>query len=312
MSSKTQDLKKQFPLLNITLLDTIRLIDPSGKSKYVELILRTMVAEVDNNSNVDHLLTHIANNDISIDIDHLDMYEKYVHYNNLFELLPSDSLKCLHDFHKLNERGLIPENDISNFKVIDDLKNQVNIAQLKMDEKSMEKEIIVVFRDDEWILVKPLTHMSSIKYGYNTKWCTAMVNQQDYFKQYSSTGILIYIINTKTGQKVGFFCQLKPGEYDDEFHEEVSFWSAEDRRVDSMEVNLPNHIINIIRGEYKENRITNWDLMGEELQAKENIYYEEKDSRKIPVTLPSNIREMLNDLNNTEYDEDGFTDGNGY
>ena len=186
MSSKTQDLKKQHPLLNITLLDSIRLIDPSGKSKYINLILNTMMEEIERNNNGDHLNDYMTSNDISVDTDHLDVYEKYIHYNNLFELLPSDSLKCLHEFHELNERGLIVENDISNFKVIDDLKNQVNIAQLRRDEKLMEKEIIVVFRDDEWLLIKPLTHVASIKYGYNTKWCTAMLTQSDYFKQYST------------------------------------------------------------------------------------------------------------------------------
>jgi hypothetical protein len=259
-----------------------------------------------------------------MDISHLGEYERYVHYNNLFELLPSDSLKCLHEFHELNERGLVQDNDISNFKVIGDLKNQINIARLRRDDKSLEKEIIVVHRDEEWFILKPLTHAASIKYGYNTKWCTAMLNQSDYFHQYSTTGILIYIMNIKTGQKVGFFCQLKPGEYDDEFHEEISFWNAEDRRVDSMEVDLPSHILNILKKEYKEKRVTNWDLMGEELQAKENRYYEENENKRAPVTLPDSIRNMLNGLNiteNSEYleeDEDIedekeiFADGNGY
>jgi hypothetical protein len=65
----------------------------------------------------------------------------------------------------------------------------------KLLEKNLSKEINVVYEDDEWFLLKPLTLESSVKYGYGTKWCTASKDHSEPFYEYSSRGILIYIIN---------------------------------------------------------------------------------------------------------------------
>jgi hypothetical protein len=41
--------------------------------------------------------------------------------------------------------------------------------------KRSKKEIHKIFEDDNYMIFKPLTYASSCSYGYQTKWCTAMV-----------------------------------------------------------------------------------------------------------------------------------------
>jgi hypothetical protein len=55
-------------------------------------------------------------------------------------------------------------------------------------------------------VVKPLSYLSSLKYGAGTKWCTA--SDQiilTIFTNMPRRGILIYVINKKTGNKVAAY-----------------------------------------------------------------------------------------------------------
>ena len=45
--SKAKELKKQHDFLNVTVLDLIRILDPSGKSKYVDLFVRSIIHACD-------------------------------------------------------------------------------------------------------------------------------------------------------------------------------------------------------------------------------------------------------------------------
>ena len=80
--------------------------------------------------------------------------------------------------------------------------NQLSLADIKSELKGLENETIKVYEDDVWLLVRPLSYLSSKKYGSNTKWCTTTESNSEYFIKYSSKGVLIYCINKKTGYKV--------------------------------------------------------------------------------------------------------------
>lgn len=60
--------------------------------------------------------------------------------------------------------------------------------------KVKNDERIKVFENERILVVEPLTHKASCKYGAYTQWCTAVVSNPDYFKRYSARGILLYII----------------------------------------------------------------------------------------------------------------------
>jgi hypothetical protein len=93
-----------------------------------------------------------------------------------------------------------------------------------------------------------------------------MKNEYDYFRRYSTRGILIYCLNRNTGDKVAFFNNLDP-----DYDREASFWSAKDERIDSMETGLPSYVIDIIKTQMAE-RKTNVELQSDEIRRFEDEY----------------------------------------
>ena len=53
---------------------------------------------------------------------------------------------------------------------------------------------IKVYEDDKILVVVPLTHMASCKYGAKTPWCVAVPSNDEHFNEYSDNGILFYFI----------------------------------------------------------------------------------------------------------------------
>jgi hypothetical protein len=154
--------------------------------------------------------------------------------------------------------------------------------------KEMEKQVKVVFENDEWLLVRPLTYLSSKKYGSNTKWCTTTESNPEYFLKYSKKGVLIYCINKMTGYKVASFYSL------DKHDPEFSFWNQKDSRIDSLETELTDDLRKIIFEESKgKGAKTNRFLLSDEERTKEEDYLK-KYSHGIKMSEPEPIQEREN------------------
>ena len=67
---------------------------------------------------------------------------------------------------------------------IQELELQMSLADLKMVDKEMEKQIEKLFEDEQWLVLKPLSYLASKKYGASTKWCTASDKEPDYYYRY--------------------------------------------------------------------------------------------------------------------------------
>lgn len=86
-------------------------------------------------------------------------------------------------------------------------------AQIIKDEKSFNREehIDLIHETDEYIILRPKTHRGSLKYGANTKWCTASKNNPSTFNSYSKNNFLIYLVRKKPKgtiwDKVAFYFQ---------------------------------------------------------------------------------------------------------
>ena len=113
-----------------------------------------------------------------------------------------------------------------------------------------------IFRDSRWLIIKPLTLAASIKYGYNSKWCTSSKENPLTFYKYSKEGILLYIIERKTDIKWAVFWEID----ENGNKREMSWWNAEDDRLDSMLVAIPDYIMSVIK-----NHIF--------LESKPNLFY---------------------------------------
>lgn len=141
------------------------------------------------------------------------------------------------------------------------------------EEKTFVKEgnVEILEENDSYILLRPLTHRASVKYGANTKWCTSGKNAESLFNNYIRKGYLVYLISknvmqNKDYQKVAFYMEGANALFgnidsydviDRQFNDETMIkngWKSEELYK----------ITTKIRGEYY-----NWKTLK---QAKDKIY----------------------------------------
>lgn len=186
--------------------------------------------------------------------------------SGLMDMLPYDlrDRGNLKKFIEYNERGLIDNKDLTSYKSTEDILRQISVAEVKLLNKELIKQVYKMYEDDEWLVLRPLTRESSIKYGAGTRWCTASTEDDWPFYRYTRRGILIYTTNKKTGQKVAAFKNIDP-----QHEHELSFWNAIDTRIDSYEADLPEFIMKLIFNEFKTTA-TNNDITPEQWRVKED------------------------------------------
>lgn len=255
------------PEHNFNIVDLIGILCPKDKtSKYAEVFIKAMKKHM-NISNQSEEVKNIFNQVYGIPKEKIeDMHDLHLVFFIRFieTMLNSEDIKTFKRFAELNERGLIVNNDLSTYKSFEDVSKQVAVAELKVFEKDLENQVKKVYEDDEWLMVRPLTYFSSKKYGSATKWCTTSEGNPDYFIRYATNGILIYMINKKSGEKVACYKVLN-GE------NEFSFWNQKDSRIDSIESGLPFSILGIIQKEITTKPVkSNIALLSEEDRKKQN------------------------------------------
>lgn len=279
-------LKQKNDLLTLNLVDLLRTVDPSKNFKYLNILTRHVMGKFKSDKGyLEYLRGEFAQRrGITHLFDNLDSTTA-MYYARLLELFfDEDDLKILAKFHDYCERGLITNCDTYQFNNLFELEKIISVVDLKSFDKQLEKEAIKVLKSGDWLLVRPLTHSAAVKYGFGTKWCTSMTKTYEHFERYSFRGILIYIINLRTGEKVAFFHNVNK-----DWDNETSFWNASDYRIDSIEANLPNEILTFLKSviEY-EGKVPNMFLMSDELKAQEleyyKNYYQNQTGRGEPVT----------------------------
>ena len=288
--SRTKDLQT-LPENNINLFKLFSKLVPENKSKYTETLLRIVKKTPGLDGHLSdvksRLETELGLSEISLNgLTTMEMLFLY----RILEMFNFSDLKSFIKFCELNERGLIKQNDLSRYDSFDEILNSLSLAEMVADHKELEKQVKVIFENDEWLLVRPLTYLSSNKYGSNTKWCTTTENNPEYFLKYSKRGVLIYCINKKTGYKVASFYSL------DKNDPEFSFWNQKDNRVDSLDTELTDELRRVIYEESKGNGAkTNRFLLSDEERIKEEEllkkYY--VDVKQVVMNQPVPVEERI-------------------
>ena len=240
--SKIRELKTN-PDNNLNLVTVLELFSPIGKSKYTDMLLKLMKNTPNLKQHTKEIKETLTKEFTFISMEQLNQFgdiQLMLIYKFIDGFFNNQDLQNFKKFCDYNERNLIEQNDLSRYKSYEDIVNAVSVADMKVDTKDMENQIVKVFEDDEWLLVRPLTYLSSKKYGSNTKWCTTQSNNTEYFIKYSSKGVLIYCINKKSGYKVASFYSLDKGE------PEFSFWNQKDSRIDSLQTELTDDLRKVI------------------------------------------------------------------
>jgi hypothetical protein len=268
--SRIEQLKKQNPSYTIEIIDIINnLFD---KVKYTELSVNLIKTKRQGYSRSSEDIINEMVVEYGQDRENLTS-KSYEELTNIFRVLGDyfgyHDFKTIQKFIELNERNLIKENDLSKFKSFEDLELQVSLAELKLIDKDLEKQVIKLYETDEWLVLKPMSFLASKKYGSNTKWCTTQENNPDYYLRYSRRGILIYCMNKVTGEKVAAFKNI-----DTSYDRETSFWNMIDNRIDSIESGLPVEVMDVIKSEFTKTTKPNWDLLSDDDRNKQLIWIE--------------------------------------
>lgn len=259
----------------INMVEIVELFVPEKKSKYVETLMRIM-KKTKNIEQYQKEVVETYKKEFDIPQDAFNEFtplQMLFIYRFIDSMFNYSDLKSFVKFCEYNERGLIEQSDLSRYSTFEEILTATSIAEVKTLEKDLEKQIKVIYSDDEWIVLRPLTYVASRKYGSSTKWCTTQENNPEYFIRYAKRGILLYMINKVTGLKVACFKSL------DNNDPEFSFWNQVDTRIDSMESELPLFIIECIREEVSTNPVSNLSLLSkEDMEKQENLIREQKKS----------------------------------
>ena len=289
--SKIKELKSNTDT-TLNLIDVLELFSPGKKSKYTETLLRLMKNTKTLKSHVSEVKENITQTFDFISKEELEKFSDlqillmYRFIDGFFNFSDLQNFKKFCDY---NERGLIGQNDLTTYKSFDEIMNQLSVADLKVETKGLENEIIKVYEDDEWLLVRPLTYLSSRKYGANTKWCTTSEGNPDYFLKYTKRGVLIYCVNKKTGYKVASFYSL------DKKEPEFSFWDQKDSRIDSLDSELTDELRKVIQEVSKDSKAkTNRFLLSDDQRTKEDKLLDSKAFRSGSLRMEEEVSEVAN------------------
>ena len=269
---------------NLNIIEVFKMFSPEGKTKYVDMFLKVIKNTPDMSSHVKEIKQELLKQFPFMDktkLDEFGDFEIIFYYKFLESMFTWDDLKSFRKFCEYNERGLIEQNDVSKYKSFDEIQSQLQVAEMKVTEKEMEKQIIKLREDKEWLILRPLTFESSKKYGANTKWCTTQENNPDYYYKYSKKGVLIYILNKKHGYKVASFYSL------DKNDPEFSWWNQKDSRIDSFQAEITDEIRMLVRDVSMEKGAKTNDKLSDNKEEISSI----KKSRRRTIDMGGMIEE---------------------
>lgn len=285
--SRLDELKKQYPELNITIFDMMIRMDNSKTYKYLPLLCK-IIAERFNlkkhSNDVPVIERQIEVQSrlqtIGINTKGLNGNQLFFYYN-LTDFFNHDIFSTFNQFIDYMEKGRITNKDVTSYGSLDDMRGAITLASIKEISKELENQVIKEFEDETWVVVRPLTFSSSLKYGASTRWCTTYVKEKNYFEKYWRQGILVYFINKKTGYKFAGFKDLST--------KEISFWNAEDSRVDYLEIAADDYLFPIVRKIFSSSD-TNKNLCTSEVQEQvHNECIEEFKIRSLEFDLTEPI-----------------------
>jgi hypothetical protein len=165
------------------------------------------------------------------------------YFRNLSEV--GLDMKMLLEFDEMMENNLIHETDLTKYDNFSKIQEQLNIAYTKKILKEERSLVDVVFENDEWLAIRPLTFESSKKYGAGTKWCTTSENNPHHFYRYSDMGVLIYLYNKLNNRKFGIHFNMEESKSGSPFG--IQIYNEVDHRIDSSDARIQFEVMDQIK-----------------------------------------------------------------
>jgi len=263
--SRLDELKKQYPELNVTVLDFLQKMDPTNTYKYLPLLCKILgvsfnVKRYEGEEDYGSMTLEIKSRLLrcGLNLDKIDEKEMQMHLF-FIEFMNINHLETIGEFIQMMEKNQILNKDLTSYSGFTEIQNALSLSKIKLCEKELRTQVYKEFENEAWLVIRPLTFESSSKYGASTRWCTTSSSNKEYFAKYWSNGILLYVINKITGNKFAIYKELVRSS-------ELSFWNSEDNRVDSMDLNIDDFLYQKLKEILKSDK-KNKDFCTDEIRS---------------------------------------------
>ena len=273
------------PWMSLSLIDVLEMIDPSKTNKFLPMLTNIVDSSFKN---------RVGNwGDDTIEFIHrietisphlkgtFDVSDPSLVYSfwALLERIPNNELDSLVDFIEMYEKHQITGVDINQVKTLNEIESVINLINIKNIGKEFSKQTYVDLDTEKWLVIRPLTYDSSLKYGAHTKGCTAAKNNPYQFFRYTEEGVLVYCINKETGYKLAFHMFREGNKFYD-----ISFWNSIDERIDSLSAEIDFDVYQLIKNIYTSSETkTNKELGGEYWVQSHDLHMKEDEQSPIPL-----------------------------
>lgn len=217
--SRIDDLKKQNPQLDISLIDLLASVDPSKTNKYLGFLLKVLKGDGKDTMTPTEVKGFVLH---SIFGDELGLLKRF-------------------EDHCTAQR--IKNPDISKLKSFDEIEALVLEADEVMKQRELEKQAIKIYDGDDYLVLIPLSYPASASYGSNTKWC---ITQEDTWQDYWGDYRLIFIIDKLNNTKYAISLEISD-------KTNLQGWEANDDEINPILIPLPEHVLSVLRNELKKN-----------------------------------------------------------
>ena len=273
-------MKKKF---NPEIVDYFVSLDPSGNNKYLDWLVKAMNSENTVNR-VNHEIGGI-NSTEPTDETAKFLMQLVIRFHNV---LP---------YMVYVENGVkVGTKDLYDYKVSDtdmishlehDIENAEERKRNKEGLKDAKKNSDLIYKDSNWLVVRPKTWEASCVYGSGTKWCTTSKHTDSHFDRETKRNFLIYVINKNLSA-------------DDNLYK-VAWQIPFSKNVKKFLKNDGES--NLIFDLYK---IKLWDASDSNIVNKANIGEDYLDS--VPKSVKATILKYMDNIMQEYYSNVGFSD----
>lgn len=168
--SKVDELREKYPRVSNVTFAKFVASDNTKTKKYLEYMLKIWTSKLEGVQNVQSAEALIKE---------VKLFDSLIPYNNTSTDIYSEHYRIFSQLKSINEKYFLIKEE----------------STFNRDEHAR-----VIFEDDNYLFLEPKTHKGSLKYGSNTRWCTASKNNPGTFTSYSSRGCLAYLIDKKNSK----------------------------------------------------------------------------------------------------------------
>jgi len=186
--------------------------------------------------------------------------------------------------------------------------NQLDVIILN-EGRNKVSDRIKIYEDDKMLVVVPLNHKSSCKYGSHTPWCVAVLSTDEHYKDYTENGVLIYFIIKTSYQESDIkeykFAYYHPYiEYGDEFKgwydmSDYKYSEGEDNKEDEYNRPPDKRLLKFLIPEFIFNKVKEF-IKSYEITFRENYDKKMMESglglKRLYENDPANYRNLMVDF----------------